>query len=116
MSNKENPSSGYVMEAVTLAKLLPAKQADQYLEMLKQEQFEEAIALLSDNVPGSFPVPEQIFILDSTDTPDDELEQDVPYAFFDEGDLYERREKQALGVIRDTLQEIPTFHTWSIWS
>jgi hypothetical protein len=115
MSNKENPSSGHLIEAAKLAVLIPGDQRATFNQALAGHDFEEAVKLLDQVTPDGVASPSQIFVLGDTDTGDGEMEEGVPYAFFDEDDLYEKREKPDLVRLRETIGEAPTAHSWTIW-
>ena len=59
--------------------------------------------------------PSEIFVLTDTDTGDPDMEEGIPYAYFDEEDLYEKREKADLVRLREAVGEAPTAHSWTIW-
>ena len=63
--------------------------------------------MLDQAIPDGVACPSQIFVLADTDTGDGELEEGVPYAFFDEDDLYEKREKPDLIRLREKIGEAP---------
>jgi hypothetical protein len=115
MSNRENPSAGYLIEASKLAVFIPEDQRPAFDDALAEHDFEEAIKLLDQAIPNGVACPSQIFVLSDTDTGDGELEQDTPYAFFDEDDLYEKREKPDLIRLREKIGEAPAAHSWTIW-
>ena len=115
MSNKENPSSGHLIEAAKLAVLIPEDQRAVFNDALANHDFEQAVKLLNQFVPDDVACPSAIFVLSDTDTGDGELEEGVPYAFFDEDDLYEKQEKSDLIRLREKIGEAPTAHSWTIW-
>jgi len=115
MSNKENPCNGHLIEAAKLAVLIPEDQRPSFNDALANHDFEDAVELLDQSIPNGVACPSQIFILSDTDTGDPELQEGVPYAFFDEEDLYEMREKSDLVRLRETIGEAPTAHSWTIW-
>jgi hypothetical protein len=115
VSNKENPSSGYLIEASKLAVLIPDNHRQAFSNALTDHDFEEAIQLLDQFVSDDVACPSSIFILSDTDTGDDDLEEGVPYAYFDEDNLYIKQEKPDLIRLREKIGESPTAHTWTIW-
>jgi len=115
MSNKENPSAGHLIEATKLAVFLSDDRRPAFNECLEDQDFEEALSMLDQAIPDGVACPSQIFILSDTDTGDPELQEDVPYAFFDEDNLYERKEKPDLIRLREKIGEAPTAHSWTIW-
>jgi hypothetical protein len=115
MSNRENPSSGYLIEASKLAALLPDDRRQAFNDALADHDFEEATQLLDQFIPDGVACPSSIFILSDTDTGDDEMKEGVPYAYFDEDDLYIKKEKPDLTRLREKIGESPTAHTWTIW-
>ena len=84
MSNQENPSSGYLIEAAKLAVFLPEDQRIAFNDALHEHDFDEALTLLDQVIPADVACPLQIFVLTDTDTGDGNLVEDVPYAFYDE--------------------------------
>ena len=116
MSNKENPSSGYLIEATKLSVFISEDQRPAFDNALREHDFEEALSMLDQAIPDDVASPSQIFVLSDTDTGDGDLEEGVPYAYFDEEDLYEMREKPDLVRLRETVGEGPTAHSWTIWS
>ena len=115
MSNKENPSSGHLIEASKLAVFIPEDQRPAFNDALAEHDFEEALSMLDHTIPDDVASPSQIFALTDTDTGDPDLEEGVPYAHFDEEDLYEMREKPDLIRLREAIGEAPTAHSWTIW-
>ena len=115
MSNKENPCNGHLIEAAKLAVLIPEDQRPAFNDALAEHDFEEALSMLDHTIPDDVASPSQIFVLSDTDTGDGEMEEDVPYAFFDEDDLYERKERPDLIRLREKIGEAPTAHSWTIW-
>jgi hypothetical protein len=115
MSNRENPCAGHLIEAAKLAVFLPEDQRPAFDDALAEHDFDKAVKLLDQAIPDSVACPSEIFILSDTDTGDAEMEEGVPYAYFDEEDLYERREKPDLIRLREKIGEGPTAHSWTIW-
>lgn len=115
MSNQENPSSGYLIEATKLAVLLPDNHRTTFIDALTDHDFEQAVQLLDQFAPKDVACPLSIFILSDTDTGDPELEEDVPYAYFDEDDLFIKQEKLELIRLRAAIGEAPAAHSWTIW-
>jgi hypothetical protein len=115
MSNKENPCNGHLIEAAKLAVLIPEDRRPAFNDALADHDFEEALSMLDQVIPDDVASPSQIFVLSDTDTGDGEMEEGVPYAFFDEGDLYEKRERPDLIRLREKVGETPTAHSWTIW-
>ena len=94
---------------------IPEDQRPAFNECLEERDFEEAVSMLDQAIPTGMASPSQIFVLGDTDTGDENMEEGIPYAFFDEEDLYERREKPDLVRLRETIGEAPTAHSWTIW-
>ncbi len=115
MSNRENPCSGYLMEAAKLAVFLSDDQRTVFTDALAEHDFDKAVAILDQALPAGVACPTQVFVLGDTDTGDGDLEHDTPYAYFDEEDLYEMREKPDLIRLRETIGEVPTARSWTIW-
>jgi hypothetical protein len=115
VSNRENPCSGYVIEAAKLAVLLPDEQRVAFSNVLADHDFEEAVKLLNQYIPNGTACPSSIFTLSDTDTGDPDLEEDTPYAYFDEDDLFIKQEKPELIRLRAAIGEAPTAHSWTIW-
>jgi len=115
MSNRENPCNGHLIEAAKLAVLIPDDRRSAFNDALENHDFEEALSILDRAIPTGVACPTQIFALADTDTGDPEMEEGVPYAYFDEEDLYEMREKPDLVRLRETIGEGPTAHSWTIW-
>ena len=101
--------------ASKLAVFLSDESSPAFDDALAEHDFEEARSLLDQAIPDGVACPSQIFILSDTDTGDGDLEAGCPYAFFDEDDLYERREKPDLIRLREKIGEVPTAHSWTIW-
>ena len=115
MSNKENPCNGYLIEATKLAVFLSDDRRPAFIECLEDQDFEEALSMLDQFIPDGVASPSEMFALSDADTGDPELEEGVPYAYFDEDDLYERKEKPDLIRLREKIGEAPTAHSWTIW-
>jgi hypothetical protein len=115
MSNRENPCAGYLIEASKLEVFLSDNSRPAFHHALEEHDFEEALKVLDQAIPDDVACPTEIFILSDTDTGDVDLEEGVPYAYFDEEDLYEMREKPDLIRLRETIGETPAAHSWTIW-
>jgi hypothetical protein len=115
VSNRENPSSGYLIEATKLVVLIPEKHRTAFNTALTDYDFETATTLLDQFVSDGVACPSSIFVLSDTDTGDPELEEDVPYAFFDEDDLFTKQERPELTQLRAAIGEAPAAHSWTIW-
>ena len=115
MSNRENPCSGHLIEATKLAVLIPEDRRPAFDDALAEHDFEAAVEVLDQFIPSGVARPSTIFILSDTDTGDPEMDEDVPYAYFDEDDLFERREKPDLIRLREKVGEAPSLHSWTIW-
>ena len=115
MSNRENPCSGHLIEAAKLAVFLPDDRRLAFDNALREHDFEQAVKLLDQAVPTGVACPSAIFVLSDTDTGDESMEEGTPYAFFDENDLYERKQKPDLIRLREKVGETPTAHSWTIW-
>jgi hypothetical protein len=89
MSNRENPCSGHLIEATKLSVFISEDQRPAFDNALREHDFEEAVKLLDQAIPDGVAGPSEIFVLSDTDTGDPEMVEGVPYAFFDEDDLYE---------------------------
>ena len=115
MSNRENPCAGHLIEAAKLSVFIPDDRRPAFDNALREHDFEEALSMLDQAIPDGVACPSQIFVLSNTDTGDENMEEETPYAFFDEEDLYEMREKSDLVRLRETIGEAPTAHSWTIW-
>jgi hypothetical protein len=115
VSNQENPCNGYVIEAAKLAVLIPENHRTAFIDALANQDFEQAVNLLDRFVPNDVACPSSIFALSDTDTGDDDLEEDTPYAFFDEDDLFIKQERPELIRLRAAIGEAPAAHSWTIW-
>ena len=115
MSNKENPSAGHLIEASKLAVFLSDDRRPAFDKCLQERDFDTALSMLDQAIPDDVPSPSQIFALSATDTGDADLESHVPYAYFEEDDLYEKREKPDLVRLREKIGEAPAAHSWTIW-
>ena len=115
MSNKENPSAGHLIEASKLAVFISDDHRPAFHECLVERDFDTALSMLDRAIPDDVPSPSQIFALSATDTGDEDLEEHVPYAYFEEDDLYEKREKPDLVRLREKIGEAPAAHSWTIW-
>lgn len=98
-----------------MAAFIPVENRPAFDDALAEHDFDEALKLLDQAVPDGVAFPSQIFVLGDTDTGDGDLEQDTPYAYFDEDDLYEKREKPYLIRLREKIGEAPVAHSWTIW-
>ena len=115
MSNRENPCAGYLIEASKLEVFVHPVSRPAFHDALAEHDFEVVLNVLDQAIPDGVARPSQIFVLSDTDTGDGEMEEGVPYAHFDEEDLYEKREKPDLIRLREQIGEIPTAHSWTIW-
>lgn len=115
MSNRENPCAGYLIEASKLEVFLTDNQRAAFHDALEEHDCDEALSILARAIPLGVARPTEILILSDTDTGDADLEEGVFYAYFDEEDLYEKREKPDLIRLREKIGEAPTPHSWTIW-
>jgi len=115
MSNREHPCAGHLIEAAKLAVFIPDDRRSAFNDALADHDFEEALSMLDQAIPEDVASPSQIFVLSDTDTGDENMQEGTPYAFFDENDLYERKEKPDLIRLREKIGETPTAHSWTIW-
>jgi hypothetical protein len=115
MSNKENSCVGYLIEAAKLAVFIPENQRTIFHNALMEHDFDEAIKFLDQFIPDDVARPTQIFVLNDTDAGDENMEEGTAYAFFDEEDLYEKREKSDLIRLREKMGSVPTAYSWTIW-
>ena len=115
MSNKENPSAGYLLEVSKLAVFISDDNRPAFDDCLQERDFDTALSMLDRAIPTGVACPTQVFVLGATDTGDEDLEEHIPYAYFDEEDLYEKREKPDLIRLRETVGESPAAHSWTIW-
>lgn len=89
MSMQESPCSGYVAKAADLIPLIVnQRKRDRAARLLDEERVDELQELLVSCLPRDIPAPESCFVLSDEDTPDDNLEVGVVYAYYDECDLY----------------------------
>ena len=114
MSNREHPCTGFVLEVSKLVDFLSADQRPSFDEAMEDHDFTKALQILHSAMPPAIASPSEIFILSDTDT-GNELETDVPYALFDEEDLYETVERSELVGLQCIIGEAPVRHSWSIW-
>jgi hypothetical protein len=121
MSSRTWPSSGYVIEAAKLAALLPESVRGDYERMLDldredAEYDQEAVQeFLQEHLPGRTPSPSSVFILGGDDSPGDQLEEGVWYAYYDESDLYEKTLTAEAREMQTLLGELPTREEWGIY-
>ena len=113
MSVKSNAGSGYLIEATKLLLLLPSNVQDEYDQYVADHDFAEAMGLLDRHLPKLFPMPAEIFIL-GPDDHGEELEQELPYARFEEAVLYERQPTPQLLSLRRQASD-PRYFRWTVW-
>ena len=115
MSNRENPCTGHLIEAAKLAVLIPEDQRPTFNERSEDHDFEQAVSMLDQAIPDWRGLSIADFRSGRHRHRRRELEEGVPYAFFDEDDLYEKREKPDLFDFGRQIGEAPTAHSWTIW-
>lgn len=116
MGMHENPCTGYVVEVSTLMDhFINVEDRHTFAELIENGDYDEAVAMLDKAMPKDMACPYSIFVLNDEDTGGEDLEIGVPYACFDEEDLYEKKEKPELVSLKETIGDVPHLHSWSIW-
>lgn len=116
MGMRENPSSGYVLEADKLKHLL--RNSDlvaQFEQMVEQREWEALVEFCDIELPLTVPRPESFFMLGDDDTGDGDLEHDVLYAYFDEDDLFKRKKNAKMLELENLLGVGPELHCWTMF-
>ena len=89
MGMKNYSSSGYLVVASKLTKLLPESVRISYENAVVDGSWEKAGNILSESWPTNFPVFESVFTMDDdAEFDDDNLQRGEMYVQFDEDDLY----------------------------
>jgi len=89
MGMKNYSSSGYLVVASKLTKLLPESVQIAYEDAVVDGDWEKAGNILSESWPTNFPVVESVFTMDDdAEFDDDNLQRGEMYVQFDEDDLY----------------------------
>jgi len=89
MGMKNYSSSGYLVVASKLTKLLPESVRISYENAVVDGDWEKAGNILSESWPTNFPVVESVFTMDDdAEFDDDNLQRGEMYVQFDEDDLY----------------------------
>ena len=78
MSNRENPSSGHLIEAAKLAVLIPEDRRPTFNDALTERDFDKAVSMLDQAIPNDVARPSQIVALADTDTGDENMEEGTP--------------------------------------
>ena len=117
MSSQSNPCNGYVIEATSLAKVLPESKRQEYLALINPDNdwdmWDEAVEFLREHRESPVAVPIDMFILGGEDHAPD-LEEDVVYAYFDESDLFTKAPTQAL-INLEGYELNPMDTSWTVW-
>jgi hypothetical protein len=118
MSSRSNPCNGYVIEATTLATVLPEDKRAEYLTMVSDDEtdsdmWEKAIEFLTEHRQSPVAVPISMFLLSGEDEADD-LEEGVVYAYFDETSLFIKTPTQAL-INLEGYGVHPADTSWTMW-
>jgi hypothetical protein len=118
MSSQSNPCNGYVIEASSLAEVLPEDKRAEYLEMVRNDEYdfdmwEEAIEFFERHRQSPVPVPIQMFSLGGEDYAPD-LVEGVVYAYFAESDLFIQTPTQAL-IALEGYELHPRNESWTSW-
>jgi hypothetical protein len=89
MGMKNYSSSGYLVVASKLTKLLPESVQIAYEDAVVDGDWEKAGNILSESWPTNFPVVESVFTMDDcAEFDDDNLQRGEMYVQFNEDDLY----------------------------
>lgn len=112
MSMRDYPTSGFVVKAIELKKLLPIAVQEVYEAAYKDGNWEQMSNLLV-NLPTSVPVPEEIY-LHNDESSSEDLENGEIYAIFTFDDLYIKSETEEHKKLRQA-NIIPQFANWSIY-
>jgi len=111
----ENPSDGYLIEAIELKAVLPSEVQEEYEQLVCDLECEDAETLLRANWPQALPPVEEIFLFGADDTPDPELEKEVPYARFDQGSLFTLVASPALVRLTKAGVRQPSRYSWTMF-
>ena len=104
---------GYVVKASTLTDILPIEVQHQYKDLLEEGDWEKLQNFLKENISEKYPVPESVFLFDG-DMESDDLEEGEMYAFFNEADLFIKKESPLMEALLKK-QIIPENSTWTVW-
>ena len=106
MGMAESPCGGYVMKAADLIPLIANERKRAKAARLLDEGDEDGLhAFLVSNLPKTVLAPESCFVLGDEDTPDDNLEVGVVYAYYEETDLYVKTPTAAMRELKSRLGE-----------
>ena len=113
---RNNPNSGYVLEADKLKHLFSnPTQIARFEELVDNGEYDELVSFCDRELKTNIPHPTSFFMLSDEDTADVDLEYNVLYAYFDEKDLYEFKKNDKMIQLEYLLGSGPTLHNWSIF-
>jgi len=87
---RHHPCSGYLLPAALLAQALEPEYRGPYMALLKDGDFEEAANVYIEHKPDHLPAVSEIFGFAEEDYYAEDIELDVPYARFEDADLYHK--------------------------
>lgn len=117
MAMRENPASGYVIEASKLERFFPERLRPTFHEAIENgaEAFGE---FMDNNWPGigeGLPLFESIYSPADEDTVDGEtMQKGGIYVIFEEDELFEKKPTAAMTKLRQFDAE-PQHSRWSVW-
>ncbi|MCK9462604.1 MAG: hypothetical protein M0R80_23545 [Proteobacteria bacterium] len=114
MSMKDNPCSGYVLEAEKLLTVFDPTDRDTAQWLIEEGDHEGFQELLENKFPKTFALPAETFIFSDEDT-SEEMEAGKMYCRWDESDLYQKLERTELLFLKRAIGTTPQMANWTIW-
>ena len=107
-------SSGFVIKALDLCKLLPERIHEDYKKYINEKNLDDIETIITDYLPDKYPVPGSFFTLNDDDGHDGSLELDTVYAYYDEDDLYHKVPTDQHLSLQDS-KITPSLAHWVKW-
>ena len=111
----EHPVSGYLVKAIDLMQTLPTDVQPQYEELVCDLELADAENLLKEYWGQNLPPVEEIFMFGADDTPDPNLDREVPYARFAQSSLYTLVPSPAMVRLAKTGVPQPVNYAWTMF-
>jgi len=99
MSMKNYSNYGNVVKAEAFVPLLPHLSRSTFLQAIEDSNEEEALSILSLDLPERFPCPVEMITLNDECETNGDMELNTMYGFFDEDDLYCKTRTPALSAL-----------------
>ena len=115
MGMQEHPCSGYILPAMELRGLLPIEFREEFEKAILDYNMDDVGDFLANYLPDNLPRFSDVFVLDHTDTPCNNMDIDVMYVYYEEDELYVKQPTNRLVNLQQSGISAPRHKEWSVW-